>query len=52
MKIITNFEYPPIPFRGCDWSAVSEDYEPGDIVGRGETEEEAIADYLEQGGKP
>ena len=28
----------------CDWSAVYEGYEPGDKIGWGETEEEAIAE--------
>lgn len=48
MKIITEYVNPPIPIRYCDWSAVTDDYEPGDPIGRGETEQEAINDLLEQ----
>ena len=48
MKIITNFEHPPIPIRKFDWSAVTDNYEGGDPIGRGETEQEAIADLREQ----
>lgn len=48
MKIRTSFDYPPIPIRDVDWSAVTDDYEPGHPIGRGATEEEAIADLKEQ----
>jgi hypothetical protein len=60
MKIVTNFDYPPIPFRQFDWSAVDSDtydadydYELGQHVskcpvGRGATEIEAIRDLLDQ----
>jgi hypothetical protein len=58
MRIRTNFDYPPIPVRDCDWSAVDDDTYDFDCdqdgffstcpVGRGATEEEAIADLLEQ----
>lgn len=62
MKIKTSFDYPPIPIRTMDWSAIDEDtydasYEGEDEtghhwkqgpVGRGATEAEAIADLLEQ----
>jgi hypothetical protein len=47
-KIRTSFDYPPIPIRNCDWSAVAHDYEPGDAIGHGATEQEAIADLLMQ----
>ncbi len=43
-KIVTQFIYPPIPFRGCDWQATFEDYDLGDPIGHGQTEEAAIAD--------
>lgn len=43
-KIETHFCKKPIPERHSDWSATSVDYEPGDPVGRGATEVEAIAD--------
>ena len=41
------FENPPIPSRIMDWSATRDGYEPGDLIGRGETPEEALADLLE-----
>ena len=47
-KIVTNFDFPPIPRRDHDWSAVTDDYEPGHPIGNGETELKAIADLLEQ----
>ena len=56
-KIITNFDYPPIPHRGADWSAVFDGYDGGmidhdtpsrDLIGRGPTELAAIADLLDQ----
>ena len=49
MKIITKYEFPPIPDRSMDWSAIDDDtYEGGKPVGRGATEQEAIDDLLEQ----
>ena len=48
LKIITNFDNPPIPMRWADWSAVREGYDEGDLIGRGTTEEEAVADLIEQ----
>ena len=47
MKIITAFVYPPIPIRRYDWNAVREDYDEGDPVGWGATEQEAINELLE-----
>ncbi len=47
-EIVTEFVNPPIPVRSCDWSAVRKGYEPGDRIGRGPTEQAAIADLLEQ----
>jgi hypothetical protein len=57
-KIRTTHEYPPIPIRSMDWSAVDDDTYDVDCdqdgffstspVGRGATEEEAINDLLEQ----
>ena len=44
--IITHFEYPPIPIRDFDWSAVRDGYDAGDLIGRGKTEADAIADLL------
>ena len=45
-KIVTEHVYPPIPWRHFDWSAVYSDYEPGDPIGTGATEAEAVADLL------
>jgi hypothetical protein len=58
IKVRTSFEYPPIPIRDMDWSAVDDSTYDADCdedgffstcpIGRGETEQEAIADLLEQ----
>ena len=48
MKLITTYNPPPIPIRQFDWTCIDENYEGGDIIGTGETEEAAIADYWEQ----
>lgn len=50
MKIRTNHEFPPIPDRRWDWSAIDEEtYDPEgcNIIGRGPTEQAAITDLLE-----
>jgi hypothetical protein len=47
-KIITNHIYPPIPIRNYDWEAIYEDYDAGDPVGYGKTEQEAINDLIEK----
>lgn len=47
-KILTSFDYPPIPIRNYDWSAIRESYEPDDIIGHGKTEQEAIDNLIEQ----
>jgi hypothetical protein len=39
---------PLLPVRHVDWSAVTDDYEPPQPVGRGATMEAAIQDLLEQ----
>jgi hypothetical protein len=46
--IRTFYEFPPIPDRRWDWSAVTDDYEPGHPIGRGPTEADAVRDLLEQ----
>ena len=51
MTIKTYFDYPPIPIRSFDWSAIDYDtYDgtPGCPIGRGETEAAAVTDLLEQ----
>lgn len=47
-RIVTSCEYPPIPTRAFDWLATLGDYEPGAPLGRGATEDLAIADLLGQ----
>jgi len=46
--IHTEFLYPPIADRRWDWSAMFDGHEPGDPMGLGPTEDEAIADLVEQ----
>lgn len=46
-KIITEYVYPPIPDRRFDWSAVRDGYEPGNPIGWGNTEREAVIDLLD-----
>jgi hypothetical protein len=58
MNIVTSFDYPPIPIRSMDWSAIDSDTYDCDCdqdgffsrspVGYGATEEKAVADLLEQ----
>lgn len=43
----TSFDHPPIPARSADWSAVLDGYEPGDPIGRGATELEALMELME-----
>lgn len=47
-KIVTFHTNPPIPLREFDWSATREDYEPGDRMGFGTTEEEAVRNLEQQ----
>lgn len=53
MKIRTTFDFPPIPDRSFDWSAIDEETYDGaedsgnrHQVGRGRTEQEAIDDLM------
>lgn len=46
--IITTFVNPPIPIKNFDWNATFHDYEEGDFIGHGSTEDEAIEDLLEK----
>lgn len=48
VKIVTAYDPPPIPMRNCDWSAVTDNYEPGHPIGWGRTEAEATSDLLER----
>ena len=47
-QIITSYECPPIPVMEYDWSAVREDWDEGDCIGYGMTEQDAIDDLIEQ----
>jgi hypothetical protein len=47
-KIRTSHVFPPIPQRQFDYAAVFDGYEPGDSIGYGRDEQEAIDDLLEQ----
>lgn len=47
-EFITRYDPPPIPSRFFDWSAVTQDYEPGMPVGYGVTEEDAINHLTDQ----
>lgn len=55
-KIIATFIYPPIPIRTCDWQASYDSDEPDDdgrmVTGHGATEEEAVADLIENHPRP
>lgn len=44
-QVQTAHNNPSIPIRDFDWSATFEGYEPGDSIGHGATEQEAI-DWL------
>lgn len=51
MKIRTHYDPKPIPDRQYDWTAIDEstyDGSPGQPVGYGSTEEEAIQDLKEK----
>ena len=46
--IKTTHEFPPIPIRDYDWSAIRKGYDEGDLIGYGRTEQDAINDLLRQ----
>ena len=48
IKVRTEYVRPPIPCRDNDWSAVTDNYEPGHPVGMGAREADAIDDLLGQ----
>lgn len=48
LKIRTTCVRPPVPTRAWDWQAVTDDYEPGQSIGEGPTELDAIDDLLQQ----
>ena len=42
----THYDPKPIPMRRFDWSATWPDYEGGDPIGFGKTEQDAVADLI------
>ncbi len=50
VTLYTEYDFPPIPYRGMDWSCVDSDYDgdPRQIIGTGRTEAEAINNYFEE----
>ena len=50
VNVATSYEYPPIPIRDFDWSAIDYDTFDGEgsPSGSGRTEEAAISDLIEQ----
>lgn len=42
------YDPPPVPGRQFDWHATEKGYEPGDPVGYGATEQDAITDLQDQ----
>ena len=47
-KIVTSHWSKPIPDRRFDWEATFDNYDLGSPIGYGPTEQDAIADLLEQ----
>ena len=48
MKIVTRYDQLPIETRSFDWTATMDNYQPGDPVGKGQSEKDAIGDLLAQ----
>lgn len=46
-NVETKYVFPPIPDRSMDWEAVFDDYEEGNLIGRGATESDAINNLVE-----
>jgi hypothetical protein len=44
----TDYWPKPIPLRSGDWTATLDGYEPGDPIGHGESEAEAVFDLYNQ----
>ena len=49
--IVTQLEFSAISPSNFDWVATLDGYESGEPIGRGETEEEAINDLMDQLGE-
>lgn len=48
LLIHTEHIKPPIPDRNHDWQAVTDNYEPGQPIGHGQTEADAVYDLYMQ----
>lgn len=48
IKTVSTYWPKPIPVRSFDWVVTLDGYEPGDPIGYGETEHEALGDLLKQ----
>ena len=46
-EIVTDYDFVPGPTRSYDWAAYRADWDLGDPMGYGETEEDAIEDLKE-----
>lgn len=46
--VTTCYVHPPIPTRNHDWQAVLDNYEPGQPLGQGPTEADAVCDLYIQ----
>ena len=46
MNILTHHINPPIPIRCFDWSATTDNYEPGEPISYGATEADAVEELL------
>ena len=47
-EFITRYDPPPIPIRFFDWTATTDNYEPGMPIGYGVSEEDAVNHLLDQ----
>lgn len=48
LVIETRYDPPPIPTNNFDWCAITENYEPGQPMGHGPTEADAVMDLYIQ----
>ena len=53
MSVRTSFDYPPIPIRQFDWSAIDDNTYDGEgcRIGHGATEAEAVVDLILDSGE-
>jgi len=48
VMVVTSHIKPPIPIKNHDWQAVLDNYEPGEPIGYGPTEADAVCDLYIQ----